>query len=264
MSNDEQFVAHLRALESAPPASTVDAHRVLAAGRRRRVARGTGIAALSLAVVTGLYTGVAAFPDAFGPVRPASSPSPFDGWTADPTMVFGSASASLGERCLDTMNQAAQEGDLGVLPPDAPVGARPLFAEDVGQATFSVVGGDLWGAACLASDSGGLDASFYPQPSAPLTPDGAVVATYRNISGSSVVYVVGRVGPTVSEIRIQPSEGQGIAATVADGYFAASWRGDADTPIDLRVISNDGTVTDMTLTDDPAEGLAPESTGASE
>ncbi|MBO3103912.1 hypothetical protein [Cellulomonas fengjieae] len=76
MSTDDQFVAHLRALESAPPGSTIDPHRVLLAGRRRRVGRGAGVAALTLVAVTGLYTGVSALPDPVRPAPPSTSLAP--------------------------------------------------------------------------------------------------------------------------------------------------------------------------------------------
>jgi hypothetical protein len=73
MSNDDQFVSHLKALETVPPASTIEPGSVLAAGRRRRVARGAGIAALTLVAVSGLSAGVAAVAHPSGPVAPAGT-----------------------------------------------------------------------------------------------------------------------------------------------------------------------------------------------
>jgi len=73
MSNDDQFVSRIKALETAPPASTIEPGSVLAAGRRRRVARGAGIAALTLVAVSGLSAGVAAVGNPSGPVAPAAT-----------------------------------------------------------------------------------------------------------------------------------------------------------------------------------------------
>ena len=107
MSNDDQFVAYLKAIESTPPDSTIEPQRVLAAGRRRRVTRGAGAAALTLAVVTGLYTGVAALPDPSTPAPPATTPNP------NPSL---SASES-----PDAEAQALARGwlDAAALPPGA-------------------------------------------------------------------------------------------------------------------------------------------------
>lgn len=105
MSNDDQFVAYLKAIESTPPDSTIEPLSVLAAGRRRRFTRGAGVAALPLAVVTGLYTGVAALPDPSTPAPPATTLNPH------PSLSASESS--------DAQAQAQAWLDAATLPPGA-------------------------------------------------------------------------------------------------------------------------------------------------
>jgi len=114
MSNDDQFGAYLKAIESTPPDSTIDPARVLAAGRRRRFGRGAGVAALTLAVVTGLYTGVAALPDPSTPAPPATTLTP------DPSLS-ASERSDAGVRAHAWLDAATLPP--GAVPSDASVAA---------------------------------------------------------------------------------------------------------------------------------------------
>ncbi|GAA2031165.1 hypothetical protein WDZ16_16160 [Pseudokineococcus marinus] len=71
MTHDDDFVTHLQAMARETPAIHVDDQQILRAGRRRRVARRSGVAALALAAVATSAAGVqAVLPDS-GDGRPA-------------------------------------------------------------------------------------------------------------------------------------------------------------------------------------------------
>lgn len=77
--NDDAFTHHLRELAEGSPHIRVDRDHVIRAGRRRRSRRTAGVAAMTVAGVAGLYTGVAALPltgDGSSPAGPPASVAP--------------------------------------------------------------------------------------------------------------------------------------------------------------------------------------------
>lgn len=70
MTHDDDFVAHLQAMARDTPAVRVDDQQVLRAGRRRRVARRTGVAVLALAAVATSAAGLHAVLPGSGDGRP--------------------------------------------------------------------------------------------------------------------------------------------------------------------------------------------------
>lgn len=185
-------------------------------------------------------------------VWPAGSGQPaYASWTAVPAPVSDNDRQAAGQACIAGKQDGPRHEGL---PSRAELGAMTtVLAERRGDYTFTVIASDDWFGDCLDGPDGGMGTLSGLGDTATgetvIPPAGGLVtlvAGTHTTKAGAYNFVTGRVGADVASVELNAG-GNSVAATVANGYFAAWWPG-SDTAISLRGRLVDGT---------DVEGLSP-------
>ncbi|PRY54109.1 hypothetical protein BCF74_12518 [Knoellia remsis] len=218
-------------------------------GRRRAVAAGLGVAAVTAA---GLVV-----PQLFGEERRPSA------WSATPTALSADAAREAGEACLSATeklvtrpNQPPPEGSFA---PEQRRAMRVVVSERRGPYDLVVLANEAgFDLTCTSYDGGDpmASGSRFPltDPEATSVSVTGHAETFTSNGGpvavtDGVTVVAGRVGAQVRGVTLLTPAGE-VSASLSTGWFAASWPAWSNAPedpfatVEISMTLADGTTTD--------------------
>jgi hypothetical protein len=185
---------------------------------RRRVRRLPAIGALG---VTGTAAAVAAVATLGSSAAPA-----FAGWRSTPTTPAPGQLA-----------QAAQACGQGL--------GTPVLTDSRGPYTASIYADPTTSDLCLSGNGVSMSSSDTSVAPASVAPGHIQLGGrgIRDSAGDALTLVDGRIGPGVSAVTIERSDGSSVQATVANGWYLAWWPGTV-APMNAQVTTASGTSTE--------------------
>ncbi|NNU27278.1 hypothetical protein [Isoptericola sediminis] len=227
--------------------------RYLAPARRSRAGVATGVFAGAVAAVA---AGVVVSTTLGGPEAYAS-------WTPTPQVVDPAAAGQDAEAC-PTAAHAIDEDAAGEGAPITEIPLDPVLAEVRGDYTYVLLAGDGALAECFVTTTDGdpqvytsesVGAEQVPEPA----PSGLVVAESGTASWSdgpsgegAVTAAFGRVGDEVEAVTVATADGEQVAASVDDGWFALWAPGEESFSALAQVTYVDGSTEEVPLEVTPA------------
>ncbi|MDO8143661.1 hypothetical protein [Isoptericola sp. 178] len=243
---DDPALARVLAMDRTVP------DRYLAPARRSRAGVATGVFAGAVAAVA---AGVVVSTTLGGPEAYAS-------WTPTPQVVDPAAAAQDAASC-PTAAHAIDEDAAGAGAPITEIPVDPVLAEVRGDYTYVLLSGDGALAECFVTKDGGtqvyssesVGGTPVPRPG----PRELVVAETGTASWSdgpsgegAVTAAFGRVGEEVEAVTVATADGEQVAASMDDGWFALWAPGEESFSALAQVTYVDGSTEEVPLEVTPA------------